>query len=181
MKKALAAFALLLIVVGACDKLRGPKGDKGDKGDPGTSCSVTQNSNSATIRCTDGTVATVQGQACTSARVSSGVEITCGGDTYTVQDGAPGIQGPAGPQGLQGVPGSAGTVVSFVQFCPQYNLSYPTSFPEFGLCVGGDIFGVYWDSSRGDAFGAKLPQGTYRTTNTQLPCDFTIGPNCTVQ
>lgn len=58
----------------------GPEGDQGEPGQDGTTCSVTQNDGSATIGCTDGTVA-------------------------TVDDGQPGADGEQGPEGPPGVLG----------------------------------------------------------------------------
>lgn len=83
-----------------------------------------------------------------------------------------------GPQGPPGPPGTNGTSVIPVQFCPGYTGQYPTTFPEFGLCIGGSLYGVYWDSF--NSWLAEVYPGTYKSTSTTAPCDFTVGPNCQV-
>ena len=66
----------------------GAQGVPGTDGVDGSSCSVTQDSNNATVSCTDGTSATLEG----------GVGVP----------GPAGPQGPMGPAGPAGAPGSPG-------------------------------------------------------------------------
>lgn len=90
--------------------------------------------------------------------------------------GINGLQGQIGPQGIAGVPGSPGTVVTFVKFCLQ-TLSYPSTFPEYGLCLNGELFAVY---SQNGGFGVKVPPGSYYSNGINSSCNFTVGANCAV-
>jgi hypothetical protein len=89
--------------------------------------------------------------------------------------GATGAQGPAGPQGIPGLNAAPTTTV---QFCPGYTPTYPTTFPESGLCVGGNIYAVYWDGT--NAWLALIPPGHYASTSTTAPCDFTVVAGCVI-
>lgn len=91
-------------------------------------------------------------------------------------DGIDGLQGQIGPQGIPGVPASPGTTVTFIKFCNE-TPSYPSAFPEFGLCVDGEIFAVY--STHG-GFGVKIPPGTYSSNGVNSSCTFTVQANCVV-
>ena len=92
------------------------------------------------------------------------------------QVGPQGIQGLIGPAGIQGIPGSAGTVVTFVQFCPGATV-YPSTFPEFGLCVAGQIYAVY---SANGGFGVQLPLGAYSSDGINSSCSFNVLANCVI-
>lgn len=89
------------------------------------------------------------------------------------QNGTPGATGPQGPQGNQGQPGTT------VKFCPSKVVSYPTSFPEFGICVDNVIYAVYWDGH--NSWLTEVPQGAYISTSTSAPCNFTVLANCAIQ
>jgi len=93
--------------------------------------------------------------------------------------GLNGLPGPTGPVGPQGVPGVPGTVTTTVQFCPNASGAYPSSFPEYGLCINNSLYAVYWDGK--NAWLAEVYPGYYASTSTSAPCDFTVLTNCEVQ
>lgn len=68
--------------------------------------------------------------------------------------------------------------LTMVQFCSNYSTSYPTSFPEFGLCLNNLLYGVYWDGH--NAWLAQIVPGYYLSTSTSAPCNFHVLPNCGV-
>lgn len=84
----------------------------------------------------------------------------------------------AGATGAQGPQGKPGASVGTIQFCAGQVQSYPTSFPEYGLCIGNELYAVYWDTH--NAFLAKITAGTYQATSTGLQCTFTVASNCVV-
>lgn len=86
--------------------------------------------------------------------------------------------GATGPQGQQGPSGVDLSSVSVVQFCSGYQTSYPNSFPEFGMCVNGNLYAVYWNGS--DAWLAEIVSGYYASTSTSAPCNFTVTSGCNV-
>jgi hypothetical protein len=94
--------------------------------------------------------------------------------------GVPGqsIVGPTGPAGSNGLNGADGTQITVVQFCKGVAPSYPSTFPESGLCINGNLYGVY---SANDGFLAYLPPGAYNSNAIGSSCNFTILPNCQIQ
>lgn len=69
--------------------------------------------------------------------------------------------------------------VTMVQFCSNYSgTTYPTSFPEFGLCLNNLLYGVYWDGH--NSWLAEIVPGYYLSTSTSAPCNFHVLPNCGV-
>lgn len=95
--------------------------------------------------------------------------------------GDTGVQGPQGVPGANGVDGTNGqdaTPVTVVQFCPGVTPIYPSSFPEYGVCIQGQLYGVY---SQNGGFLALLPPGTYNSNGINASCTFTITANCGVQ
>lgn len=89
-----------------------------------------------------------------------------------------GPQGVAGADGADGADGQDITVVYAVQFCPSsFVPSYPSSFPEVGVCIGNNLYGVY---SANNGFMVLLPPGTYSSNGINASCTFTILPNCEV-
>jgi hypothetical protein len=86
--------------------------------------------------------------------------------------GAPGVAGEEGPQGEQGPAGADGTIIKAVQFCPQYTVSYPSTFPEYGLCIEGILFAEYYAPPSSGL--VPLPDGLYKTTMTGAECTFTV-------
>jgi len=135
---------------------QGPKGDKGDAG--------------------------IQGQngakGDTGATGATGPQGPAGLQGPIGQTGAPGPAGPKGDQGLQGPKGDPGTVVGAVQFCPLQGSTTYGHFPEFGLCIGNRLFGVYYDHQ--NAWLAEIVPGTYVSTATGLACTFQVNSDCTV-
>lgn len=65
-----------------------------------------------------------------------------------------------------------------VQFCPGV-VSYPTVFPESGLCIQNKLYGVFWMSN--SAWLGEIPPGNYTSTSTSLACNFKVLVNCGVQ
>lgn len=92
--------------------------------------------------------------------------------------GATGSNGNNGSNGSQGPSGQDGTVITVVQFCQGVAPSYPSTFPESGLCINGNLYGVY---SANDGFLALLPPGAYNSNAIGSNCNFTILPNCVIQ
>lgn len=126
------------------------------------------------------------------------------GYTIVGPQGTPGIQGQSGQPGqdalpctafkasgvttiacpgsppvsvLDGLNGAPGTVITPIQFCPGVTPIYPLSFPEYGLVINGQIYGVY---SQNGGFLALLPPGTYNSNAVGSSCDFTINADNTI-
>lgn len=102
----------------------------------------------------------------------SGGYIFSADDTETVvchgMDGANGLTGMQGPQG------EPGTSITPVKFCGSDNSTYP----EYGLMVGSQLFAVYWGETpaspnKKQAFLTLLVPGTYQSTGGNN-CQFTI-------
>lgn len=148
--------------------LSGVTGATGAQGLPGTSCSVVPDPSGAAIVCpgsqtviidngspgTDGTDGKDASPCTVSATGSSGATITC-------------------PDGSE----STIAGVTMVQFCSNYTTTYPSSFPEFGFCIGGVLYATYWNGSQ--AFTAEVVPGLYESTSPQ-GCTFTVYANCEV-
>lgn len=92
----------------------------------------------------------------------------------------PGPQGPAGRDGVDGVNGQDGSngtngqdgnSVVPVKFC-NAETTYPSSFPEYGLCINNALYAVYWDKT--NSWLAKIANGTYQSTATGLQCTFDV-------
>lgn len=79
-----------------------------------------------------------------------------------------GMTGPAGINASQVIP---------IQFCNNASPTYPSNFPEYGLCINNTIYGVY---SQNGGFLAELPPGTYNSDGINASCTFTIKSNCNV-
>lgn len=86
--------------------------------------------------------------------------------------------GQVGAVGATGAPGVDTTPIEMVQFCSGYTTSYPATFPEYGACVAGMLFAVYWDGR--NAWLSEVVPGYYASTSTSAPCNFTVGDNCAV-
>ena|ERR1017187_5690980 len=94
--------------------------------------------------------------------------------------GNQGIQGMTGPQGSQGTAGSPGqdaTPVTAIQLCPNVAPVYPSTFPEWVLCIDNQLYGVYSDHG---GFWALLPPGTYTSDGINASCTVVIGEGCQV-
>jgi len=92
--------------------------------------------------------------------------------------GPQGPQGPTGPQGAtgpQGPTGADGTQITPVKFCSQ-TANYPTTFPEYGLCINNSLYAVY---STNGGFLALIPNGNYKSDGVGSSCNFTVN-GCTV-
>jgi len=111
--------------------------------------------------------------------------LVCDGQTGAVgptgasgTNGADGLTGTTGATGSQGAAGASGTVFTSVQFCPSsFVPTYPSVFPESGICYNGNLWGVY---SENGGFWAELPPGQYSSDGINASCTFTIEPNCAV-
>lgn len=141
---------LILLLSGCADTLM--------SNSPISSCSVEQLNTGVQINCTNGTSATIN-------------------NGLSGQTGSIGPQGPIGNTGPQGV---AGTSIITVQFCQNFTSTYPSSFPEYGLCINNQLYGVYWDVNLG-AFLAYLPPGLYKSTNASEACVFSVVQGCEIQ
>lgn len=96
--------------------------------------------------------------------------------------GLPGVsivgpQGPVGPSGPTGLPGLDTTPVTMIKLCLG-NTIYPSSFPEYAICISSKLYAVYWDGR--NSWLAEIPSGSYRSTSTSVPCNFNVLPNCVV-
>jgi len=104
--------------------------------------------------------------------------VVCNGDTGPQGIVGPqGIPGTTGGLGPQGAPGTDITPITAVQFCPNVTPSYPSTFPETGLCIAGNMYGVY---SENGGFLTYLPPGAYSSDGIDASCTFTIGTNCSI-
>lgn len=110
------------------------------------------------------------------SNVTIGTAVTsiCNGATgSTGSTGSPG-ESIVGPAGSNGIPG---TVISIVQFCPGVVASYPTTFPEVGLCIDSKLYAVY---SANEGFLAYIPPGLYESNAVGSACTFTVLENCVI-
>lgn len=104
--------------------------------------------------------------------------------------------GPSGPTGQNGAPGANGasraidgnlivcgtTSIQFdypVQFCSNYQTTYSNSFPEWGLCIQGQLYAII-DQPNGYDYLALIVPGEYESEATNAVCTFTVKPNCQV-
>jgi hypothetical protein len=112
---------------------------------------------------------------------TGGVEITIDDlSTSVICDGLEGGQGPTGPQGITGLPGTPGAPapqIQIIQFCPDADPEYPTTFPEIGLRIYGQLYAVY--SALGGYLFHVLP-GYYASNAIGSSCSFTVNPDGTV-
>lgn len=143
------------------------------------------------------------GPSCQIQHVSQGTQVSCpGSDPQIIPDGS---QGPSGPQGATGTPGlggapgltggtgatgqpgasgptgadgTPGSTISLIQLCASsFVPTYPSVFPEYALCLEGQLYGVY---SANGGFLALLPPGQYSSDGINASCTFTILPNCVI-
>ena len=110
------------------------------------------------------------GQGCSVEQTAAGATITCGDTLVTISNGS------IGPQGN---PGMDATPTTVIQFCSkQDDTIYPSNFPEQGLCINHNLYGVYWDGK--NAWLAEIVPGSYLSTATGLGCTFTVSKDCVV-
>lgn len=95
----------------------------------------------------------------------------------TGAQGAPGNPGSNGLNGTNGTNGADAAPLTIVPFCPGFTPSYPNVFPEYGICLQNQLYGVY---SANGGFMALLPPGTYSSNGINASCTFTISANCQV-
>jgi hypothetical protein len=139
----------------------GINGSNGTNGTNGTNESITLESLASSPACPSGGVKITSSSA-------SAVEVCNGVNGLNGEQGLPGVQG------IPGLAGSSGTIVTPVKFCATDN----STFPEYGLMIGEELFAVYWGStpaspSTPQAFLTKLVAGNYMSTGGNN-CLFTI-------
>lgn len=74
---------------------------------------------------------------------------------------------------------TVGSTISAVKFCPGYTVSYPTTWPEYGFCINGDLYATITD--KGTTFTTKVAPGGYSSTSTSAPCNFTYIGACQIK
>jgi len=109
---------------------------------------------------------------------STGAQGPTGSNGSNGVDGSQGPQGIQGPAGVNGLNGADGTQITVIQFCPGVIPSYPSTFPEVGLCINRSVYAVY---SANDGFLTLIPPGTYNSNAVGSACNFMVLPNCEVQ
>jgi hypothetical protein len=142
-------------------------GPQGNPGTPGTGCTVVAvpastpaPNGGSLIECTDGT----------SSLVLNGIP----GENGT--NGVNGTDGSNGTNGLNGSNGTNGTVITPVQFCPGVP-QYPTTFPEVGFCINGNIYAVY---SANGGFLTQVLSGGWSSDGINDSCNFTVSTGCII-
>lgn len=112
------------------------------------------------------------------------VLVGCGkndGSFYTVKGdkGDPGqsIVGPAGSPGLNGSNGQDASPITSVQLCGSCHASYPSTFPEIGLCINDKLYGVY---SANGGFMVEIIPGTYSSNGINCTCTLVVSAHCVV-
>ena len=133
-----------------------------------------------------GTVVSIGGQeyvVCNGANGAIGPTGQTGAIGPQGAQGPQGEQGPVGPigstgaQGPQGDPGQPGTQITTIQFCKGITPTYPSTFPEIGICIDNQLYAVY---SANGGFMVLVTPGTYSSNGINASCTFTVGPNCEV-
>lgn len=93
-------------------------------------------------------------------------------------NGTNGADGAKGDKGDKGDTGEDGASPAMIKFCPQYVTTYPSVFPEYGICLTNKLFGVYYDGNH--AFLAEIVPGRYVSTSPNT-CSFTVKANCVIE
>lgn len=115
------------------------------------------------------------GQSCTAFKTGTVTTLLCPGSApVAINDG---VAGTPGTNGAPGVAGTPGTVITPVKFCAGVTAVYPSTFPEYGLIIGGVMYGVY---SQNSGFLAALPPGTYNSNAVGSNCNFIINADNTI-
>lgn len=164
--------------------LQGATGVSGEVGATGSSCTISllrpndiAPMGGALVTCGSTSVIIQNG-----ADGSNGINGTNGNNGATGSTGATGDQGQPGPQGIQGIagaPGTNATPVTMLQFCAGYTPTYPSVFPEDGLCLNGVVYAIY-DQANGYDYLSEIPPGRYESSTTGASCSFTVSSNCVV-
>lgn len=148
--------------------INGTNGTSGTNGTNGTSSTVTVSNTALSCGAAGGYTLTT-----TNGSVSSSFPICNGAQGSQGIQGNQGNQGAQGIQGVAGLNGTNGSVVTPVKLCANDNSTYP----EYGLYIGNDLYAVYWGStpasSAAQAFLTKLVAGSYRSTGGNN-CAFTV-------
>lgn len=156
----------------------GATGPQGPQGPQGYSLSFNVTPATATECPSGGSDVTIIGEfSSNTTSVCSGANGSNGSNGTNGTNGTNGSNGSNGTNGTNGTNGVDLTPVTIVQFCSGAS-SYPSTFPEIGLCIGNNMYGVY---SANDGFMAYLPPGGYHSAGINSTCNFTILPNCVVQ
>jgi hypothetical protein len=149
---------IMFLLAGCGTPPQGPKGDPGPMGPTGPS-------GAAGPAGAPG----ANGSSCSVSQVSASSAAPNGGSLIKCSDGTQSLI-------VNGVDGRNGTLVTPIQFCPG-TPSYPSTFPEVGFCIEGDIYAVY---SANDGFLTKIEPGTWESNAVGSRCNFHVGSNCTV-
>ena len=115
------------------------------------------------VGCGRGTV--VITQSCTTKQLDNGVEITCPNEKPIFV--------------YNGVNGQDAIQPTMIKFCSNYESSYPTTFPEYGICIDNILYAVYWDNK--NSWLTEVTPGYYSSTSTSAPCNFTVKDNCVIE
>jgi hypothetical protein len=77
-----------------------------------------------------------------------------------------------------GMNGANATPVTVVQFCPaSFVPTYPSTFPEVGFVINGQIYAVY---SLNNGFLTLLTPGNYSSDGVNASCNFVVNSDGTV-
>lgn len=142
-------FVLAFVLMGCV----GPTGDLGRQGTPGY------------------TPVVAMLPASLSECLNGGVEVYVDNAETIICNGVNGNPGGVGPQGPSGDDGQDSNPVVIFKFCPNVVANYPSSFPEYGIRLNNNVYGVY---SANGGFLTLLIPGSYTTTGIGANCNFTI-------
>jgi hypothetical protein len=70
-----------------------------------------------------------------------------------------------------------GATFTSIQFCPGVTPTYPTTFPEVGFCINGNLYAVY---SANNGFLTVISPGYYDSNAIGSSCSFTVVAGCGV-
>jgi hypothetical protein len=157
----------IIKVKALCNGINGIDGANGAVGVSGADASITLESIVTSASCPNGGVKFTSGSL-------DPVEVCNGVNGINGEQGLPGVQGIPGVAGSNGSNGNGGRNITPVKFCPSDN----STFPEYGLMIGTDLFAVYWGTTPASpttpqAFLTKLVAGNYMSTGGNN-CIFTI-------
>jgi hypothetical protein len=169
MKQCTLVFFILLVLTIAtlpgCAKVAGPAGAN-------AAPTVVTEQPASPEQCPNGGVQVNIGD--TQSVICNGAN---GAPGATGSTGAAGATGPQGQPGQNGINGTNATPVTTIQFCPGVTPTYPSNFPEYGICLSGNLYAVY---SANGGFLALIPPGVYSSDGINASCDFTVRANCEV-
>lgn len=130
----------------------------------GSSASITLESIAVSSTCPNGGVV-ISSSSTQGIEVCNGINGLNGLNGTNGTNGKDGVDGTNGTDGKDGKDGTNGASVIPVKFCQTDN----STFSEYGLLIGGELFAVYWDPKTGSAkkeqaFLTKLDKGKYQST-----------------